>query len=96
MQGCGFFSPDIFREFFKPYDRQVFDSCHRHGIHTWMHACGCVREFIPDWIDSGLDVLHPIQKHTMDELATYRVVIFIACDGREPWYVAFYLNCRLI
>jgi len=91
-QVSGFFSPDIFREFYKPYYRQIFDTCHRHGIHTWMHACGCVREFIPDWIASGLDVLHPIQKHTMDEQAIAkefggRLTIFTGLDVQRviPW-----------
>lgn len=91
-QNNGFFSPVIFREFFKPYYRQIFDTCHRLGLHTWMHACGCVREFIPDWIDAGLDVLHPIQKHTMDEAAIARefgdrLTIFTGLDVQQviPW-----------
>ena len=91
-QSSGFFSPDIFREFFKPYYRQIFDTCHRLGLHTWMHACGCVREFIPDWIDAGLDVLHPIQKHTMDEVQIAqefgdRLTIFTGLDVQQviPW-----------
>ena len=91
-QGNGFFSPGIFREFFKPYYRQIFDTCHRLRIHNWMHACGCVREFIPDWIASGLDVLHPIQKHTMDERAIAkefggRLTIFTGLDVQRviPW-----------
>ncbi len=36
-------------------------------MHFWLHTCGNVRSFIPDLIEIGLDVLHPIQKHTMDE-----------------------------
>ena len=91
-QSSGFFSPAIFREFFKPYYRQIFDTCHRHGMHAWMHACGCVQEFIPDWIDVGLDVLHPIQKHTMDEQTIARnfggrLTIFTGLDVQQviPW-----------
>ena len=91
-QHSGFFSPDIFREFFKPYYRQLFDTCHRHGLHTWLHTCGCVREFIPDWIDAGLEVLHPIQKHTMDEREIARefgnrLTMFIGLDVQQviPW-----------
>lgn len=91
-QGSGFFSPGIFREFFKPYYRQIFDTCHRLGLHTWMHACGCVKEFIPDWIEAGLDVLHPIQKHTMDEREIAerfgrQVTIFTGLDVQQviPW-----------
>ena len=91
-QNSGFFSPEIFREFFKPYYRQIFDACHRQSMHAWMHACGNVREFLPDWIDAGLDVLHPIQKHTMDESAIAhefgnRLTFFVGLDVQQviPW-----------
>jgi uroporphyrinogen decarboxylase len=62
-----FFSVEIFREFYKPYYKEMIDKAHELGMHFWMHACGNVERFIPEWIDIGLDVLHPIQKHTMDE-----------------------------
>lgn len=66
-QTSGFFSVDIFREFYKPYYKRIFDTCHRLGMDVWMHACGCVASYIPDWLEIGLDVLHPIQKYAMDE-----------------------------
>ncbi|MHB0999072.1 MAG: uroporphyrinogen decarboxylase family protein [Armatimonadota bacterium] len=62
-----FFSPEIFREFYKPYYKEMIDKAHSLGMHFWLHCCGDVEKFIPDWIEIGLDVLHPIQKHTMDE-----------------------------
>lgn len=62
-----FFSPEIFREFFRPYYAKLFAKCKSLGIHFWLHCCGNVEAFIPDWIEDGLDVLHPIQKHTMDD-----------------------------
>ena len=87
-----FFSPAIFREFFKPYYAQMIAKAHERGMHLWMHACGNVRQFIPEWIDIGLDVLHPIQKHTMDEkeiAAQYggRITVFAGLDVQQviPW-----------
>lgn len=65
-----FFSREIFREFFKPYYAELIDCAHAHGMEFWMHACGNVELFIPDWIDAGLDVLHPIQKYAMNEKKT--------------------------
>ena len=62
-----FFSPEIFREFFKPYYKELIDKAHEHTMHLWLHTCGNVSQFIPEWIDIGLDVIHPIQKHAMDE-----------------------------
>jgi len=67
-----FFSPDIFREFFKPYYRQLIDKAHSLGMHFWLHACGCIEKFLPDLVDLGLDVIHPIQKYTMDERSIVR------------------------
>jgi hypothetical protein len=62
-----FFSLDIFREFFKPYYKELVDHVHNLGMHFWLHTCGNVKPFIPEFIEIGVDVLHPIQKYTMDE-----------------------------
>jgi uroporphyrinogen-III decarboxylase len=66
-QTCEFFSPAIFDEFFKPYYKEIFEKAHELDMHFWLHACGNIKKFIPELIDIGLDVLHPIQKYTMDE-----------------------------
>lgn len=62
-----FFSLEIFREFFKPYYKKLFEKAHELGTHFWLHSCGNIRAFLPDFIEIGLDVIHPIQKNTMDE-----------------------------
>jgi len=62
-----FFSLAIFREFFKPYYKEIIDKAHELGCHLWMHSCGCIELYLPDLIEIGLDVIHPIQKNTMDE-----------------------------
>ncbi|MCL2478747.1 MAG: hypothetical protein FWF22_04555 [Treponema sp.] len=67
MQTNTFFSLDVFREFFKPYYKELIDHVHKLGMHFWLHACGNIKQFIPDLLEIGLDVLHPIQKHTMKE-----------------------------
>lgn len=66
-QKAPFFSLDIFREFFKPYYAQLFRKAHELGTHFWLHSCGNIDLFLPDLIEIGLDVIHPIQKNTMDE-----------------------------
>lgn len=87
-----FFSIQIFREFFLPYYKKIFDRIRELGMHSWMHACGNIEPFIPDWIDAGLDVLHPIQKHTMSEPDIARrygscLTIFSGIDVQQviPW-----------
>jgi len=62
-----FFSPAIFDEFFAPYYKRVIDKVHEKGMHFWLHTCGNIEKILPRFIDLGIDVLHPIQKYTMDE-----------------------------
>lgn len=91
-QTCPFFSPDIFKEFFLPYYTELFGKAHALGMHSWLHACGNIKPFIPELIGAGLDVLHPIQKYTMDErdiAATFggRITFFAGMDVQQtiPW-----------
>jgi uroporphyrinogen-III decarboxylase len=62
-----FMPPSIFREFYKPLYREMADLLHAHDMDFWMHSCGHITEIIPDLIDAGVDVLHPIQAGTMDD-----------------------------
>jgi len=91
-QTAPFFSVDIFREFFKPYYKKLIDKAHSLGMHFWLHACGNIEHFLPDFVEMGLDVIHPIQKHTMDErriAATYGkdICIWAGFDVQQviPW-----------
>ena len=66
-QNSQFFSQAIFDEFYKPYYQEISDKIHSLQMDFWLHACGCIEKFIPSFLEIGLDVLHPIQKYTMDE-----------------------------
>jgi len=52
---------DLYRRFYKPYHRRIFEIAHRHGAKAMMHSCGAVFDFIPEFIDIGVDILDPIQ-----------------------------------
>ena len=67
MQTGPMFSPAIFKEFFKPRYKRLIDAAHDHNMHFWLHTCGDVRLFMDDFLEIGLDVIHPIQKYTMNE-----------------------------
>lgn len=62
-----FFSPAIFKEFFKPYYKELIEKAHSLGMHFWLHCCGNIELLLPDFVEIGLDVIHPIQKYTMEE-----------------------------
>lgn len=63
-------SPEIFHEQIKPYYDRIGALLRLAGVHWWLHSCGNNTPLLPDLIDAGVNVFHPVQKHTMDEKAT--------------------------
>ncbi len=53
-----FVHPGLWKEFFKPRYRRLFDAMHAAGWHVWMHSCGKVNAILEDLIDIGLDVIN--------------------------------------
>ena len=56
MQHALFFSPDMFRDIFKPYYKKLADELHNNGMDFFLHSCGKVTDIIPDFIEIGVDV----------------------------------------
>ena len=54
-------SLDMYRKFFKPYHKKIFESAKQCGAKVMMHSCGAIFEFIPDFIEIGVDLLDPVQ-----------------------------------
>jgi hypothetical protein len=51
-----------YRQLFKPFHKQVNDLVHqRTNWKTFIHSCGSVYQFIPDFIEAGFDILNPVQ-----------------------------------
>jgi len=76
MQDRPMMSAETYREFFKqPYAR-LFREVRRvvPRAKIWMHSCGAVRDFIPDFIEIGVDVLNSLQPRAvgMDSIALKR------------------------
>jgi len=67
MQTGPMFSPATFRQFFREPYKRVIRAAHECNLHFWLHACGAIEPFIEEFVAMGLDVIHPIQKYTMDE-----------------------------
>ena len=61
-------NPDIFRKYYKPHYKKIWDIVKQkyNDRYIFLHACGNISEIIPDLIECGLDMLHPIQPETMD------------------------------
>jgi uroporphyrinogen decarboxylase len=54
-------NPSLYRRLIKPYHARMVQTIKRFGKPVLLHSCGSVAAFIPDFIEVGLDALHPIQ-----------------------------------
>lgn len=54
-------SPKQIREFILPYLKEYVELCRNYGVKVMFHSCGAIREIIPDLINTGFDILNPIQ-----------------------------------
>lgn len=62
VQSGPLISPEIYRKVVKPRHRVLIKTIKsRTKAKVLLHSCGAVYEFIPDFIDVGVDVLNPIQ-----------------------------------
>jgi len=53
--------PSKWRELIKPRLASLVDLVHSYGAKFMLHSCGSVVEVIPDIIETGVDVLDPVQ-----------------------------------
>jgi len=59
-------SPAAWRELVRPRLGAILARAQAAGRTTFLHSCGNVRAIVPDLVDLGLDILHPIQPEAMD------------------------------
>ena len=61
-----FCSPDTFRDLYMPYYQKVNDWIHENtDWKTFKHSCGAIEPFIPLLIESGFDIINPVQCSAM-------------------------------
>ena len=56
-----FFSVEMYREFFKPYQQKHCDLARENGILLERHDCGRSEQFVPDWVEMGIRSWNPAQ-----------------------------------
>jgi hypothetical protein len=67
MQTGPFISPKSYRDLFQPFHKRVNDWVHTHtSWKTFIHSCGSVMALIPDFVESGFDILNPVQCSAAD------------------------------
>jgi uroporphyrinogen decarboxylase len=55
------YSPDQIHEFFLPRMKRMMDLAHDAGAYVFHHSDGAIRKILPDLIETGIDVLNPVQ-----------------------------------
>ena len=93
MQTAPMMSPDLYRKIVKPRHRRLYRAIKAQtNAKLFLHTCGAVRPFIPDFIDLGIDILNPIQvaAANMDDTASLKRefgkdIVFWggACDSQK-------------
>jgi len=66
-------SPKMYREVMKPRQRELFQFIKKKAqgrVHIMYHCCGAIRTLLPDFIEIGVDAMHPVQ---------------ISAEGMEPF-----------
>ncbi len=59
-------SPKHYREFIKPYHKEIVDHAHKKGLKIIKHTDGNVWPILDDFLEVGFDGFHPIQPQCMD------------------------------
>jgi len=56
-----FFTPQLWRDVFKPRYASLFSEYKKHGVKVMFHSDWNCFPLIPDLVDAGLDILNPVQ-----------------------------------
>lgn len=59
-------SPEALREFVFPGTKRFIQQAKSYGLKVIYHSCGSICDIIPDLIDAGVDVIHPMQALAKD------------------------------
>ena len=59
-------SGEMFRSFFMPRYERLFGTIKDHGMHVWLHSCGNIIDFMPLFIEVGVDAVNLQQPRIFD------------------------------
>lgn len=62
-------SPNVYKDLFLPFYKRLNDQVHESApdIKTFLHSCGAVYSLLDLFIDSGFDIINPVQWSAGDE-----------------------------
>ena len=59
-------SPQHYREYIKPYHREMVEHVHKKGLKIVKHTDGNIWAILDDFVEVGFDGFHPVQPQCMD------------------------------
>lgn len=67
-------SPGTWRDLIEPELRRFCRWARELGLAPALHSCGNVRELLPELIDIGFDIIHPLQPEALDVVEVKRAL----------------------
>lgn len=61
MQNNLIMSPEMWRRFYKPWDKKITEEAKKYDLKVMFHCCGSCFDIIDDLIEIGIDILEPVQ-----------------------------------
>jgi len=58
--------PDLWRTTYKRHYARIYGAARDIGLIVCIHSCGNITDILPDLIDIGVQVVHPLQPEAMD------------------------------
>jgi len=68
-----FINPALWRKYFKPRYRRLFDLAKRRGKLVYFHSDGNITPIVGDLVEIGVDSLNPVQPECMNQLEIKRI-----------------------
>ena len=66
------FSPELYREMFFPYHKELADLCHSYGAFLHMHSHGNILKVFDDLVKAGIDMLNPLDPYEVGSMASLK------------------------
>jgi uroporphyrinogen decarboxylase len=62
-----FMGLDVYKDLFESHRTRLCSYVHENsGMSTFLHTCGSMHQYIPSLIDSGIDIINPVQTNCRD------------------------------
>jgi len=67
MDSGPFMGLDVYRELFHEHRRRLCSYVHvNSSMHTFLHTCGSVHQYLPSLIEEGIEIINPVQTNCRD------------------------------